>query len=235
MTTPTVLVVQHEDACPPALLGRGLEAAGCVLDVRRGHRGEPIPAGPDALAAHDAVVVLGGAMGADDDADHPWLGPTKALVRTAVADGVPLLGVCLGHQLIASALGGRVVQNPRGRQSGVVAVGWRPEHQDDPLLAAVSAGRAVHFNDDVVADLPPGAVPLATAPGGEAQAVRYGPAAWGVQCHPEADAAVFDGWPGTEPWRAEVAEAQDALAREWAPLAERLAALAAARRDARTR
>lgn len=230
MTTPTVLVVQHEDACPPALLGRGLEAAGCVLDVRRGHRDDPIPAGDAALAGHDAVVVLGGAMGADDDAEHAWLGPTKALVRTAVADGVPLLGVCLGHQLIASALGGRVVRNPRGRQSGVVAVGWESDRAQDALLGALPATSAVHFNDDVVEVLPPGAVRLATGPGGEVQAVRYAPSAWGVQCHPEADAAVFDGWPGTEPWRAEVAQAQDELAQEWAPLAARLAALAAARR-----
>lgn len=222
---PRVLVVQHEDACPPALLGAGLEAAGCLLDVRRGHLGEAVPTAPGDA---DAVVVLGGAMGAHDDADHRWLGATKQLIRASRAADVPLLGICLGHQLIAVALGGDAAPNPRGRQSGVVPVGWSPAAADDPLLGAAwaSAAVGVHFNDDVVHTLPAGATALAVAPGGEVQAARYGPRAWGVQCHPEADVAVFSGWPGTEPHVAAVADRAAELAAGWAPLARTLAALA---------
>ncbi|MGV3561778.1 MAG: type 1 glutamine amidotransferase, partial [Nocardioides sp.] len=89
----TLLVVQHEDECPPGMLGRWWAEEGVTLDVRRPYAGEPLP--PD-LAGHDGLVVLGGHMGADDDADHAWLAPTKQLVRVAAAGGGPALGVGLG-------------------------------------------------------------------------------------------------------------------------------------------
>src|SRR4051794_16300 len=71
-----VLVVQHQDNCPPALIGEWLVEAGCVLDVRRPYAGDALP---DDLAAHDAFLVLGGSMGANDDDAHDWLPPTKEL------------------------------------------------------------------------------------------------------------------------------------------------------------
>ena len=85
----SVLVVQHQDDCPPALVGDWLVEAGCALDVRRPYAGDELPAD---LSGHDALMVLGGSMGAHDDADHPWLTPTKALVRNAVATSTPTLG-----------------------------------------------------------------------------------------------------------------------------------------------
>jgi GMP synthase (glutamine-hydrolysing) len=215
------------------MLGRWLVEAGCALDVRHPYAGQELPGDLD---EHDALLVLGGAMGADDDAEHHWLGPTKQLVRDAVAAQVPVLGVCLGHQLIGSALGGRVVRNPRGRQAALVAVGWEPEAADDPLLGSLSqVVRAVHWNDDIVAELPPGAVRLASAPGGEVQAARHAPTAWGVQCHPEADAEVFAGWPGTEAAVEGVRAAVPGLESTWRGLGESLAALAGDRARARPR
>src|SRR4051794_37184949 len=101
----SVLVVQHQDDCPPALVGEWLVEVGCRLDVRRPYAGDALP---ETLAEHGALLVLGGSMGAADDADHPWLAPTKDLVRDAAGRRTPTLGICLGHQLIAVALGGEV-------------------------------------------------------------------------------------------------------------------------------
>jgi GMP synthase (glutamine-hydrolysing) len=107
-----ILVVQHEDQCPPAWFGRWLGEAGCDLDVRRPYAGSPLP---DDLARHDAVLVLGGHMGAYDDQEFPWLTQVKVLVREAVTTAVPTFGICLGHQLITVALGGAVVVADRIR------------------------------------------------------------------------------------------------------------------------
>jgi GMP synthase (glutamine-hydrolysing) len=193
----SVLVVQHEDGCPPARVGTWLEEAGLRLDVRRPYAGEDLPAD---LSGHEAVVVLGGQMGANDDADHGWLTPTKALVREAARDGVPTLGICLGHQLVAVALGGTVDRNPRGRQIGVLDIGWTEAAATDPLLAGLATPRrAVQWNEDLVLVPPPGAVLLAATPRGEVQAMRFAPTVWGLQWHPEATPAIVREWGSHEP------------------------------------
>src|SRR5689334_19811156 len=112
MSGAPILVVQHQDDCPPALVGEWLLAEGRELDVRRPYAGDELPAD---LTEHGALVVLGGSMGAHDDDTHPWLGPSKELVREAATQGTPTLGICLGHQLAAVALGGVVRPNPRGQ------------------------------------------------------------------------------------------------------------------------
>lgn len=183
-----LLVVQHEEQCPPAWFGRWLGDAGCDLDVRRPYAGSPLPAD---LGNHDAMLVLGGHMGAYDDRQFPWLTQVKALVREAVDTAVPTFGICLGHQLITVALGGTVVVNPRGQQIGVLPIGWGEE--PDELLGG-APGIGIQWNNDVVQDLPDGAVALARTPAGELQAARFAPAVWGVQAHPEADRHVVQPW-----------------------------------------
>ena len=229
-----VLVVQHEDDCPPALLGGWLVDAGVALDVRRPYAAEPLP---DDLSGHAGLLVLGGPMGADDDAEHAWLTPTKALLRAAVRDEVPTLAICLGHQLLTSALGGTVVVNPAGRQLGLLPVGWTAAAATDPLLgglAAAGPSRCLHWNNDVAATLPPDAVVLAVAAGGEVQAARFGPAAWGIQPHPEVGEGVVRAWvdsddealaPGADvTWLVdEVVAGRAELERTWRPLADAFA------------
>ncbi|MBA2641205.1 MAG: type 1 glutamine amidotransferase, partial [Nocardioidaceae bacterium] len=195
--------MQHEDDAPPALLGEWLRGAGADLDVRRCHRGDPLPT---TLVDHAALLVLGGEMGAYDDTAHPWLTPTKRLAREAAAAGTPLLGICLGHQLAAVALGGRVAPHPTGRQIGVFDVGWTAAARTDPVFGGLAAGAAsgeavpaVQWNDDVVTDLPPGGTVLARTPDGALQAARFGPSAWGLQPHPEADRALVARWAQTDP------------------------------------
>ena len=119
--TPVVLVVQHQELCPPGWVGEWLTAEGLRLDVRHPYAGDPLP---DDLGQHDGLVVLGGQMGANDDDAYPWLTPTKDLIRSGAAHEVPVLGICLGHQLAAAALGGEVVVNPAGARRGVLEMSW---------------------------------------------------------------------------------------------------------------
>ncbi|GGF30787.1 glutamine amidotransferase [Marmoricola endophyticus] len=235
--SPRVLVVQFQDDAPVGWLGEWLVEEGAVLDVRHLDRGETPPA---TLAEHDAVVVLGGFPAAYDD--HPDVHTATALVRTAAAEEVPTLGICLGHQVCAVALGGRVHRNPLGRQLGVLPVGWSDEATEDPLLGPVSAAAGVvHWNGDVVEALPPGATVLARAPRGEVQAARLAPTVWGVQAHPEAHEAITAGWAAAEADRpgaqeraamsAAVALRHDELARDWRPLARALVGLASGATD----
>ena len=235
-----MLVVEHEDDAPAAFLGAWLVEAGAELDVRRPYLGEVLP--PDA-SGHDAVLVLGGEMGATSD-EVAWIPVTRALVAAAAEQGVPVLGICLGHQLCAVALGGTVVRNPRGQQLGVSAVGWAPEVDGDPLLGAVAGATiAVHWNDDVVETLPDGARVLARAPGGEVQAARLAPSVWGVQAHPEVDEHVVGHWAAgarevhgdaaVDAALIRIAEQRETLHAQWRPLAAALVALASASRPAR--
>lgn len=191
MTSKPVLVVQHEDECPPAWFGQWLEEAGLTLDVRRPYASGDVAQLPTDLSGHGGLLVLGGHMGANDDDEVPWLTPVKELVREAARDRVPTLGICLGHQLVAVALGGVVTTNPNGPQRGALEQGWMGT--PDALLGSQPA-RGVQWNNDVVVQLPAGAVLLAATPAGEPQAVRHADTVWGVQCHPEADVDVVAPW-----------------------------------------
>ena len=236
MSAPRVLVVEHDRECPPALVGDWLTEAGCELDVRRPYAGDELPAG---LTSYDGLLVLGGPMGANDDAKHAWLGPVKDLVREAVATDVPTLGVCLGHQLAAVALGGTVDRNPFGQQVGLLGVGWTDAAATDTLLGPLATPRrGVQWNDDVVTVLPPGATLLAATERDEVQAVRFAPLAWGVQLHPEVDVPVLQPWAESDRGSHETRGIDtDALLRDidaaraelddaWRPLADGFTALA---------
>jgi GMP synthase (glutamine-hydrolysing) len=233
---PVVLVVEHEAACPPAHLGSWLERAGCRLELCRPYAGDALPS---SLAGYDGLLVLGGSMGAYDVAQHPWLGPLRDLVLGA---RVPVLGICLGHQLVAVAHGGEVRPNPRGQQLGLLDVGWTPEAAGDPLTGGLAtARRGLQWNHDLVTKLPSDAVLLAATAAGEPQVVRFAPTTWGVQLHPEADEKVAAVWAegDRDEHRArgidqakllrELAEARAELDRVWSPLGERFAALVADR------
>jgi GMP synthase (glutamine-hydrolysing) len=245
VSTLRLLVIQHEAMCPPGWVGEWLSDAGAELDVRRPYSGDDLP---ETLTGHAGLVVLGGSMGANDDADHAWLGPAKALVRDAASAGVPTLGICLGHQLCAVALGGVVTRNPNGQQIGVLDVGWTEEAPSDPLVGPVAGpARAVQWNNDLVVEPPAGTVVLARTPKGEIQSARFADTVWGVQWHPEAGEEICRGWAehdrdeaaergvDLEEYVAHVAEASDELRATWRGLADRFAGLAASsRQDAGT-
>ena len=228
-----LLVVQHEPDAPVAWLGEWWTELGLELDVVRGDLGEPVAS--SWAAGHDGLVVLGGAMGACDDALAAWLAPTRALIADAVAREVPVLGVCLGHQLAAVALGGSVERNPSGRTIGPVPVRLTGAAASDPLLGGFDRLAAIHYNDDVVTVVPDGATVLASLPDGRPQAIRFGRRAWGVQFHPETSPEVFGAWlrwdspdgltPEQEVLLGQVQAAREALRAAWQPFAARFAAL----------
>jgi GMP synthase (glutamine-hydrolysing) len=233
---PRVLVVQHEDDDPIHLMGTWME--GVDLTHCRPYAGDDVPV---SVEEYDGLVVMGGAMGAHDDQKAPWLPAVRDLIRLASTARLPVLGICLGHQLCAVALGGEIEVNPQGRQLGLLDVGWTGEAVDDELMSGlVGPRRAMHWNDDVVMRLPEGATQLATASTGEVQAARHAPTVWGIQWHPEVDEAIVAAWAndgGLAPSEKErvlddLVRARTDLDEDWRPLATRFADLVGARRAA---
>jgi GMP synthase (glutamine-hydrolysing) len=235
VSTPRLLVVQHENDCPPGWVGEWLVDVGAEIDVRHPYRGDSLP---DDLEDFAGMVVLGGSMGANDDAAYPWLTEVKQLMRLAATDHVPTLGICLGHQLCAAAFGGRVEVNPAGQQIGILDVGWTSAATDDALVGPLAGPvRAVQWNNDIVTELPPGAVVLAQTPDSVVQAARFAPTVWGVQWHPETGADILQAWADddrdeavergvdVDAYVAQVAEATPELRASWQPLAHSFVAL----------
>lgn len=227
---PVVLVVQHEDGAPAGWFGERLEELGCRLDVRRPYADDDLPTARQV----DGLVVLGGAMDSWDDEGSPWLPSVRTLVRDAAAARVPTLGICLGHQLAVLALGGETGRNPGGATVGLRPVGWCDTARTDPLTGpATDATTVAHWNSDVATRLPDGATVLARTADDAVQAARLAATVWGVQCHPEVDAAIVRTWieeelprvpdePGRSPMEAfgaEMERHQDELRRQWEPLA----------------
>lgn len=181
---PTVLTLTHSPGASAGWLGDVLDEAGVARrthamyeDAAPEHRGE------------DAVVVLGGPMGAYEEQAHPFLAPEKSFLRKLVAGDVPVLGICLGSQLLADALGGRAYlaakpevaylapdRNVAGRAHPVISV------LEDPVLL---------IHQDTF-DLPPGAELLARSDG-YLHAFAHG-SALGLQFHAEAGPEIVAGW-----------------------------------------
>ncbi|MFE5716255.1 type 1 glutamine amidotransferase [Streptomyces sp. NPDC056501] len=200
-TIPAVLVIQHEEDAGPGLVGDHLVRVGLRLDVVRAWRGEPLP---EDLRGHAGLLVLGGSVNCRDDGAAPWLPRVRTLVREAVAGEVPLLGICLGGQIVADALGGSVATRPRGPELGAVPLRRLAAAEGDPVLGGVPEGaRAAQWHWDEVDRLPAGAVPLLTGEDCPYQAFRVGSVGWGLQFHPEVESGTVARW----------AEADDAQVR----------------------
>ncbi len=142
---------------------------------------------PHALAL--AVITGSGAMVTDDD---DWIERTAAWLRAAVGAGLPVLGICFGHQLLAQALGGDVNDNPRGLEVGTTTVNLTPAGRTDPLFHNLPAAFPAQVSHRQSVLRPPrGARILAYSTLEPIQAFAYGDRAWGIQFHPEFDAAVI--------------------------------------------
>lgn len=189
---PHLTVLQLDPDVPLDRFEGWLTAAGALLSpVLVPERGVP---GADALG--DGLVVLGGRMDAHATSAHPWLAQVGDLMAQAVAIGVPVLGICLGHQLLAEALGGEVtVADPAGGEAGATRLSWTEAAASDPLLSdAVRAGSLVpESHHDAVTRLPDGAVRLASSVVHPNQAFRVGSGV-GVQFHPEAGPELVGRW-----------------------------------------
>lgn len=142
--------------------------------------GEPLPA----ASGFAGVIVSGSAAFVTDRAD--WSERSAAWLREAAHAGLPLLGICYGHQLLAHALGGEVADNPAGRESGTIRLELHPPAFEDPLFAGLPPRFPAHATHlQTVLRAPDGATVLARSPQDQCHAFRWGEAAWGVQFHPE--------------------------------------------------
>jgi len=179
-----VLVLQHVAVEGPGRIAAALAARGVEARVIRIDRGEPVPR---TLGEARGLVVMGGPMGVYETARYPHLTDELALIRAAVATDAPVLGVCLGSQLLAAALGAAV--QPSGRQEiGFFPLTLADGASTDPLFAGLApAFTALHWHGDLF-ELPAGATHLASSAMTEHQAFRHG-RAWGLLFHLEADAA----------------------------------------------
>lgn len=188
---PRLLVVEPDPICPLNRYGDWLVEAGIAIRVIRPFAGEPLPQRLD----DDALLVLGGGMSANDDAEHPWLADIRKLMRQATKRSLPTLGICLGGQLLAQTFGGTVTVGDRGLETGVIRIGWRPEAGTDPLFAGLRTPfLTAAFHGDMIATLPDTAVWCGHSDMYHHQAFRVGAAAWGVQFHPEASLAEYEEW-----------------------------------------
>ncbi len=182
-------IIQNEEHVPAGLYGDWLAGEGVPHRIVRPDHGETLPD----PAPGGRLIVLGGYMSVYDVASHPFLGPLEQLLRDWVVSGRPLLGICLGGQLLAKALGGKVSCNHRGER-GMLPVEVTAAGQRDSLLAGVGTTfRTMQWHNDSF-DLPPEAVHLASSAVCPGQAFRVGPCAYGVQFHPELTAAIVADW-----------------------------------------
>ncbi len=205
-----VLVVLHQEHSTPGRIGRLLREQGLSLDIRRPRFGDPLP---KTMEAHDAAIIFGGPMSANDDEDYvrreiDWIG-------VPLSSGKPYLGICLGAQMLARHLGHRVAPHPEGR----VEVGYYP-------IRATETGRKVWpglFPQKVYQwhregfDLPCGATLLAEGDDFQAQAFRYGRGAYGLQFHPEVTYQMMCRWTtaGTERMQLPGAMPRDRHFKDW--------------------
>jgi GMP synthase (glutamine-hydrolysing) len=171
-----VTLIQHEPG----------EGPGTLAPFLGEHRLVRTFAGGQVPSEADALVVLGGGMGANEQDRLPHLRDEIRLLRRCVEEGRPVLGICLGSQLLAAALGGTVAR-AAAPEIGFYRVRLAPAARDDALFAGVEESFvAFHWHNDAFT-LPGGAVPLAGSTMTPLQAYRFGERAWGIQFHLEID------------------------------------------------
>lgn len=233
VTSPRLLIVQPDPADPPGALGGWLRDAGAELALCR-PPDDRVPATP---AGYDAIVCLGGEMGAHDDVAHPWLAEVRRLLAAAVTADVPVMAICLGAQLLAVATGGQVRRIPDGPEVGTLLVAKRDAAAGDPLFADVPfMPDVLQFHDDEICQLPPRATLLAAGNHCANQAFRVGRCGYGLQFHIETTNEMVAAWAEGDSARharpgdltiENLTERHRDIAAAWQPVAERFVRLAA--------
>lgn len=184
-----VLVFQHLACEHPGMWREFLREDGAEVVTVNLDRGDAIPP----LEGADALLVFGGPMNVDEEERFPWLASETATIRRAVLGGLPVLGVCLGGQLLAKALGAPVTKNPVP-EVGLLDIDLTEAGAADPLFAGWPRSvPVVQWHSDTFA-LPAGATLLASSPCCHHQAFRYGRHAYGLQFHPEVTADMVVEW-----------------------------------------
>lgn len=186
-----VSILQHTGFEHAGILRDFMRADGTRFDVAALDEGDVLPK----LDRYDALIILGGPMGPLDYNLYPWLAGETECIREAVVDrSLPTLGICLGHQLLALALGGSLTRMEK-TEVGVVDIRFNEAGRRDPLFAGWEAvAPSLQWHEWQVGELPPGAIPLASTAACQFQAMRAAPRAWGVQFHIEAYDQIANEW-----------------------------------------
>jgi GMP synthase (glutamine-hydrolysing) len=196
----SAIVLQHAPTEGPERVAALLAERGIRYETLALHTGEPVP---DEIGRDRLLIVMGGPMGVGDvgKPEFPFLAPEITLLRRLIARDAPILGICLGSQLLAAAAGARVYPNtrpgPDGKPIAAREVGWGTvdlHNVAEPALAGLPAQPTVlHWHGDTY-DLPAGAVHLASTPVCRHQAFRLGARAFGLQFHVELERETIATW-----------------------------------------
>jgi GMP synthase (glutamine-hydrolysing) len=179
-------IIQNDPEVPP---GNIIDHLTIPYFVHHPYRDGYLPE-PEHVAA---FIVMGGAMGANDDQRYPFLGDLKDLIRKTVALRIPYLGICLGGQLLAAALGAKVVSH-RWEELGTLEVSLTREGRADLLFGGIAEVFSTFQWHHDSFDIPEGGVLLASSTACPHQAFRVGTTAWGVQFHPEVTESIISDW-----------------------------------------
>lgn len=188
-----LLVLQHIAVEHPGVWRDFMRADGVAWDTVELDAGETIPP----LAGYDALISMGGPMDVFEETRHPWLAAEKLAIREAVCEReMPFLGVCLGHQLLADALGGAVAQMAEP-EVGLMEVALTPAGRSDPLFNGVGEPLAcLQWHGCEIRQPPAGCDILAASSVCPVQAMRVGRHAYGLQFHVEMTAQTVAEWAG---------------------------------------
>lgn len=187
------LVLQHIAVEGPGRLGAFLEQRGWALETKALYAGDGLPAEPQ---DYHAIIIMGGPMGVYDEAVYAFLRQEHTFLQRAITQQVPLLGICLGSQLLAKALGARVYPNAC-KEIGWYTVDLTPAGRSDVLFQGAPASLPVFQWHGDAFELPAGAVALASSPQCTHQAFRYGERVYGLLFHLELVPAMIHSWLAT--------------------------------------